>query len=88
MKHAKKNVGRPSKPPVCDGDCFNCKFDDCIITDKELVRQMREPKKGKKKIYKIGKLKGEFKAEYILTPLPGSPEVERTWEEAYEIDES
>lgn len=78
---------------LCDGDCFNCKFDDCILTDRELARQMRAPKKKVEKKEKakaikkslpkqanrIGKLKGEFKLEYILTPLPGSPESERRW---------
>lgn len=68
----------------CDGDCFNCKYDDCILTDTELRRAMRKPKnpKPKRKVtpFRIGAPKGEFKAEYILTPLPHSPEVQRTWE--------
>lgn len=66
----------------CDGDCFNCKYDDCILTDTELRRAMRKKsviKKRKKQKNRIGKLKGEFKAEYILTPLPHSPESQRTW---------
>lgn len=68
----------------CDGDCFNCKYDDCILTDKELIRQMRKPKSigtpYKPHKHRIHDVKGEFKSEYILTPLPGSPESQRTWE--------
>lgn len=77
----------------CNGDCFNCKYDDCIITDSELRKQMREKREKKKteeekKIktkkrkvtpFRIGVPKGELKAEYILTPLPHSPESQRTW---------
>lgn len=69
---------------ACDGNCFECKYDDCILTDKELIKQMRRPKstlKRKTQPNRIGNVKqGEFKAEFILTPLPGSPEVVRTWE--------
>ena len=85
MKEEKKSVGRPPIPPVCEGDCFNCVYDDCILTDTELRRIMRKPRapKPKRKItpFRIGEPVTEFKAEYILTPLPGSPEVKRTWGE-------
>ena len=70
---------------VCDGDCFNCKHEDCIITDTELVKQMRKKgknitsKRRKTTPFRIGAAEKEFKAEYILTPLPDSPEVKRKW---------
>lgn len=41
-------VGRPPIPLVCDENCFECKYDDCILTDRELIRQMRQPKKRRK----------------------------------------
>lgn len=71
----------------CNEDCFNCPYDDCILTDKELIKQMRKPKKKQESkikrkcaLHRIKTVKGDFKKEFILTPLPGSPESQRTWE--------
>lgn len=60
----------------CNGDCFNCTYDDCKISYRDLIKQMTV-KKRKYTQHRMKKVKGDFKAEYILTPLPGNCPVER-----------
>lgn len=73
----------------CNGDCFNCIYDDCIIDyrhatsvrlqDKHNREEKEKIKKKPPQKQKRKKLKGGFCAEYISTPLP------KLWSEV-EID--
>lgn len=46
------DISEKNHCPYDDPDCLNCPFDECIVSDADIVRQdaFRRKKKGRKKL--------------------------------------
>lgn len=69
---------------TCNGDCFNCIYDDCVVSEPQLLRLMRAERGVSKKVLEAKKEKDRERARsYYQKHREACKAKSREWKKAH-----